>query len=200
MENFKETIDRLSKTKYQERGTGFKAIVEYIEKKEGKKALSKIEEKLAQYGYPVNSKEIRALGWYPVGFTAALLFAVSEVLNWGEKEMKEMGKAEPKVSFLVRYLAKYLISIKRLYQAATIFWKKTYSFGKLETIELNEKEKYAILRIKDFNVHPFFCRYLEGYFETISGFVLRGAIKIWSQEVKCNFKGDSFHEFIIRWE
>ncbi|HDZ54229.1 MAG TPA: hypothetical protein ENI19_00875 [Candidatus Nealsonbacteria bacterium] len=200
MENFKETIDRLSKTKYQERGNGIKAIAEYIEKKEGKEAVSKIEEKLAQYGYPVILKEIRALGWYPVALTAALLFAISETLNWGEKEMKEMGQVEPKMSFLVKYLAKYIISIKRLYQAATIFWKKTYNFGKLETIELNQKEKYGILRIKDFNIHPFFCRYLEGYFETISGFVLRGVKKIWCQEVKCNFQGDSFHEFIIRWE
>lgn len=199
MEDFKETINRLSKTNWQVRGSGLKAIVEYIERKE-KETIPKIEEKLAQYGYPIKLKELRSLKWYPIAFDAALLFAISEVLNWGEKEMKEMGRAEPKIAFLVKYLAKYLISPQRVYQTATIFWKKTFNFGKVETPELNEKEKYAILRVKNFNLHPLFCSYLKGYFETISKFVLRGAKKIWCQEAQCSFKGDSFHEFIIYWE
>jgi len=200
MESFKKVISRLAKTNWQVRGSGLKTIVEYVETKKGKEVISEIEEKLAQYGYPIKLKEIRPLKWYPIAFDAALLFAISEVLNWQTKEMKEMGRAEPKLAFLVKYLAKYLISPQRVYQAAKIFWRKTYNFGKLETPELNEKEKYGILRIKNFNLHPLFCQYLEGYFETVAQFVIRGAKKIWCQEIKCNFKGDSFHEFIIRWE
>lgn len=200
MENFKETINRLSMTEYKIRGSGLKTIVEYLQKKKGEEIIPEIEERLFQYGYSVKLREIRSLEWYQAAFVAALLFSISEVLNWSEEEMKDMGRNEPKTAFLIRYLAKYIISLKQLYQAAAVFWKKTYNFGQIEAPELNKEEKYAIIKIKDFNLHPFFCRYLEGYMETLSGFVLRKYKKIWCYERKCFFDGDLFHEFVIHWE
>lgn len=200
MENFQEAFDRLSKTGWKVRGSGLKAISFYVRQKEKEETVLKIEERLALYGYPIKLKTLRPLQWYPIALSAALLFSVSEVLSWGEKEMREMGQAEPKVAFLISYLSKYLISPRRAYRAAAIFWRKTYNFGELETPEFNEKERYGILRIKNFDLHPFFCRYLEGYIETGSRLVIRGANNVWCREEKCTFRGDLFHEFITRWE
>lgn len=199
MENFEETVNRLSETNWKVRGSGLKAITIYLEKR-GKEIIPKIEQRLARYNYSVKLKEFRALQWYSIALAAALLFSISEILDWREEEMREMGRAEPKVAFLLRYLAKYLISPRRTYRTAAIFWKKTYNFGELETPEFNEKEKYGILRIRNFDLHPFFCRYLEGYIETASKFVIRGAKKVWCREEKCSFRGDPFHEFVTRWE
>ena len=78
-------------------------------------------------------------------------------------------------------------------------WSKHWTIGKLVPVKLDEKQKYAVIRVEEFDLHPLYCIYLEGYFAGIVQ-MLAKASKIDSRETKCSFKGDPYHEFTVKWQ
>lgn len=199
MENFKETIKRIAKEGYQTRGDLLILIEDYLRKKGLEKFFPKIKEKMAEYGYPLDSKEINIMGWYPLAMEIALIFSLVDVLKWTEKEIKILGKDFTRLSFIEKILTKYLISPQVTFKASQLIWRKHMDKGELEGVELNEKEKYAIFRLKDFHIHPLYCQFLSGMLETFGDYVTGSKENI-CQETKCTFKGDSYHEFLIKWK
>lgn len=195
----KEEIKKIMETPGKARGVVFQTDAEYVRGKKGEKGLKLLKDETKKLGYPIDYKKISVTEWYPLGLRVVSLLAAQKVFGWREEEIKKMGEAAPKHSFIVKILAKAFLSLKKSIRESPKYWRKHYTVGELSIPELNEKEKYLILRIEEFKAHPILCTYLTGYFITMIKFVLKSR-KINSTEIKCVFKGDPYHEYLIRWE
>jgi hypothetical protein len=111
-----------------------------------------------------------------------------------------MGFLATKRSLIVKLFVKYFLNLQRVFsKEAPRLWKKHYTIGELIPVELNEEKNYAILRLKEFNIHPILCLYLGGYFCGITQMIVK-VQQINFKETKCTFRGDDYHEFLIAWK
>lgn len=173
---------------------------QYIKEKKGEEGVKKVLEKLKELGYPIDLLELQKQGpleWIPTGLGDLVILVAKEVFGWTDKDIFDMGNSAPKYSFIVRMLMKTFLSITKVFKESPKYWEKHFTSGKLETIEINEKEKYLILHLKHW-CHPLMCIFYSGYFVRIGQYTLKGKVTI--EETKCMSKGDPYHEFIIRWE
>jgi len=193
----KEIADELMKMKGETRGISIKGDIDYAIDKKGKQALKKVEDEMERLGYPINYEKMRNMDFYPVGLEAILFLVMKELFNFTDREFEELGEFNSKLSLILRLFMQYFVSIDSTANAAPKIWRKLYSVGDLEMAELNKKEKYAILRIKNFKIHPFHCLSVKGYIHGVMKMVLRGDTTC--KETKCPFKGDEYHEFLIKW-
>lgn len=197
----KEEIKKLLEIPGEVRGQVFLTDFRYIQDKFGEQGTSALRKKLKEWGTPINFEEVKATAWFPIGLRVISLLAIKEVFNWSEKDIFNLGNAAPKYSFIVRMLLKYFLSPQKTFQESPKYWEKHYTIGKLEAYRFIEEKNEYTLRLKDFKVHPILCPYLRGYFVRMGQYVRpeRGA-KITGVETKCVFKGDPFHEFVLRWK
>lgn len=201
-EDFDKTIERLRKMEGKIRGCCLKSMVDFLLGSEKKKFLPDIQNKLAEYGFEEDLREVRTLTWYPVSYIIASLFSFYEVLDWGEEEIKQAGRNCPKSSAQIVFRIStsiYVISLEKAFTMLPSAWKKLVNFGSLKGFELNKKEKYLTARIRDFHVHPLYCKFIEGFGEGLGKVLIRSE-KISCEERKCDFRGDPYHEFVVRWE
>lgn len=194
-----EEIKKIMEAEGKVRGVVFQTDAEYVRLKKGEEGLKVVEEKTKEFGYPIDYDQAKTMDWYPIGLRALSLLAVKETFNWGEKEIYDMGDSAPKYSFVVKMLLKYFLSIRRSLEEVPNYWAKHYTAGELEFIELDEKKRYYIIRLKNFEIHPIWCIYLTGYFHRFTQYVIKSE-KITIEETKCMFKGDPYHEFLGKWE
>jgi len=195
----KETIDNLMKIKGEVRGVVLKTDEEYILKEKGKQGIEKVEQKLKELGHPIKYEEIRTMDFYPVGLRALSLLAIKEVFGFDNKEIYKMGVFATKMSLIIRLFTKYFLSLRRvIMKESPRMWRKHWTIGKLVPVELDEKKKYAIIRVEGLDLHPIYCAYLEGYFAGILQMLVRSQ-KTASHETKCVLKGEPYHEFLIEW-
>lgn len=199
MNDFKLTIEKLKKMEGKVRGSCSESMIEYLKNIGKEDYLPKIEAKLKEYGFEEKIRKIDPLRWYPIAFEVALIFSIYEILDWKKEQLKELGRNIPKISFIVRLLMKYFVSTERSYRAARVYWKKHFDSGEFQSVELNKKGKYILVRIKNFDLHPLYCIFLEGYLETMTNFIIKSK-KIWTTETKCTFKDDPYHEYLMKWE
>jgi len=193
----KEMAQKLMAMKGEARGTTIKYDWDFILRQKGEEGLKKLEEKMAELGFPLRYKEIKPVGFYPVGMDALSMLIIKELFDFGEKEFRELGAAEVKLSFLERLLVKYFASFSILIKGVPQMWQSHYTIGNLEVIEANEKEKYVILRLKDFTAHLPFCFILRGFLPKTIEMVKR--VNATCEETKCTLRGDDYHEFVLRW-
>lgn len=192
-------IKKLMKIPGKARGIVFITDLEYVKMKRGEEGVKILKEKMKEWGNPIEYEKIEALNWYPIGLRVISLLAIKEALKFGDEEIREMGNVAPKLSLLVKTLIRYFISLKRTWEESSKYWEKHYTVGTLEPAEFNEEKKYLTVRLKDFKIHPILCKYYEGYFLRISQYAIKSE-KITIEETKCMFKGDPYHEFLIKWE
>ncbi len=197
----KEEIEKLIKIDVQARGVVFKTDTEYILAHEGEDGLKKLEEELEKLGYPIKYKEIKSMEFYPAGLRVLSLLAIRKTFNFDDEKIKNMGLVATKKSIIVKLFIRFFLSVKEvLFKEAPRIWQKHWTKGEIVPIELDEKKKYAILQLKNFNLHPLYCSaYLRGYFSGILQMLVKSP-KITCQETKCTFKGDECHEYLIKWE
>lgn len=194
----KDLIDRLKKIEGSCRGVSLQTPLEYVRSVAGNETVQAAEKELKKLGLPT-LKEIRVMEHYPVGWMTIVHLVIKKTLNWNDEEIKKMGNALPKFSFIVNLLIKYFLSPRKSFEASADYWNKHFTVGKLEPIEFNEEKKYIVLRLKNYKTHPIDCKLFEGYFTRIAQYVIKSE-KITIEETKCMFKGDPYHEFVIRWE
>lgn len=195
-----EIAKKLMETKGEARGVTFKTDMEFILKEKGEEGLKKVEQELEKIGFPIQYKTIKVMNFYPVGLRIISLLAIKKTFNFDEEKIKSIGFFATKVSLIIKLFVKYFFSTERVfYKEAPKMWKKHYTISELTPVELNEEKKYAILRIEDFILHPLFCVYLGGYFCGIFQMLIK-TNKINYQETKCPFRGDKYHEYLIKWE
>lgn len=195
----KEAADKLMKIRGNVRGEAIRVDFLYILAKKGKQGLAAVEEKIAELGYPLKLKEIRRMDWYPEAQSVLVTLTAKEVFNWTEADIFKMGNSTPKFSFIMKMLMKYMISPKKIFETTPVFWEEHFDFGKLECVEFNDKEKYSILRLREYKMHSIMCQYLAGYFLRVAQLCIKSG-KISIKETKCVFKGHPYEEYVLKWD
>lgn len=194
----KESMEAPGKIK----GASFRGDLEYILGKKGKEGLKAVEKETERLGHLIEYEKIKETDWYPVGLRVVSFAAIMNVFNWGKKELAEIAETAPKVSFVVRLFMKYFISPEQVFRkAASRMWNRYYNVGFLEATDFKrtKKDGYAILRIKDFKLHPLYCFFLGHFFIGVFKLSEPRFKEIAFEETKCMFKGDDYHEYLIKW-
>lgn len=180
------------------RGEHLLTGMKYIKEKEGEEGLKKYLEEMKNLGYPIDSEKMDPMGWYPVGLRALSFVVLKKIFNWDDKKFIEMGHTSAAVSFIVKFFFEHFLSRKIAFENAYRYWGKQYTVGELKSIEFSYKKKYGILQLHDFKFHPLYCLFFVGYFLRICE--LGGERGLIVEETKCMFKGDPYHEFLVRWK
>jgi len=194
----KQEADRLMQNSCQTRGEEIFELAVIIKKKYGDEGIRKVEEKLSEWGYPTSLSQVRFADWYPEGLNVLLILAAREVFGWTDEDIFDYGKRMPKFSFGVKLFIKYFVSPKKTFELCSEYWQKFVTCGEIEPVEINETEKYCILRLKNYQFHPVMCHYFRGYFLAIAENAQKGE-KMTIKETKCMFRGDPYHEYLMRW-
>ncbi|KPJ54724.1 hypothetical protein AMJ47_03775 [Parcubacteria bacterium DG_72] len=197
--DLKKEAQNLKKAKGNVRGEGILTDVEYVRLKKGEKGVMLVEKKMNELGCSIKFSEIKSMEWYPVWWDVLKILVIMDLFSWNEKDIFEMANFSPKISFLVKVLVKYFITIKKSFEQSPKYWRQHFDFGELEAYEFSEKEKKMVFRVKNYNIHPVMCTVFAGYFLRIAQFVVKSK-KVDIEETKCVYKKDSYHEYVIRWE
>lgn len=195
-DELKEIAKEIIKKEGNTKGSELLTLKRYIEAKYGKEGLGKLEMVLEKIGCPIKFRKIKAASWYPEAFNVIAMLAAKELFHW--PDLFEFGYNSPGFSFGVKVFIKFL-PLHLFLKEAGKNWKKFLDVGEIEISEFNEKEKFVIISLKNYQFHPEMCRYYEGFFLRLGQYVIpTEEIKI--KETKCVYKGDDCHEFFISWK
>lgn len=194
----KEIAERLLKIEGECRGMSLKDDAEFVLKKEGREGLKRLEQELEKIGYPIKYEKIRRVDFYPLSWRVISLLAIKKVFGWEDKVFREFGGFTVSLPLIVKIYLIFFHSIESLVKKAPKMWHEYYTKGELTIPDYSVEKKYAIVEIRDFEILPIFCLTMEGYLESIVKTVVR-VKKVKCQETKCTFKGDKYHEFLIKW-
>lgn len=195
----KEEVARVMKVEGETRGFNIKHDWDYILETKGKPGLAVLEKEFVRWGHPLKYKEIKDMGFYPAGLRALSLLVIRDRFNFDDEQIKQVCAFHPKVSLVVKLFMRHFFDASKIMKEAPGMWRKYWTVGKFESAGFDLKKKYAVLRMKDFDLHPIFCACHRGYLETMTAMVL-AAKKVKCEETKCTFRGDDCHEFLITWE
>ena len=193
----KEEVNELMKLKGQIRGAAIKEIIKYVLKEEGEDGLGKLEDAMEKIGYSIEGRNIKAMKFYPLGLEASTLVAVKRLFNYDDKKFQDLGRFAGKFSIIIRLFMGYLVSIEKIAKETPKMWRKYFTIGDFNMIEINKEEKYVILRIENYYLHPIHCQILKGYLSSILQIVVKSPVT--GEETKCTFQGDEYHEYLLKW-
>ncbi len=194
----KKKVDEAMNITGNVRGVVFLTDREYIRRNHTDAALDKIVQTMQKLGHPIVYRDIKSMMWYPLGLRVLTFHVIREVFSWSDDDFRTMGFNAPKYSLIVKLLMKFFTTPRTAFNHAPEYWFRHYDVGTLEIDELNERECYAVQRIKDFAVPPLYCTYLEGYFKSLYVFTFPGK-HVTVQETRCPSRGDPYHEFRAAW-
>lgn len=192
----KEEADKIMEIKGETKGSEYKTLATYILQKYGKEKPLLLEKKLEELGYPLKFDEINPMEWYSESLNVLAVIVAKDL--FGLDDLFEFGHDSPKFSIGVKLFMKFS-SMKRVFKACSKTWARFIKVGALEPYEFNEKERYLILHLKDYKFHPDMCLYFAGFFLRIAQYTQKSP-KITIVETKCMFKGDPYHEYLIKWQ
>ncbi len=193
----KEELEELKKLKGEARGIALKDGLKFVLEKEGREGLRAVEEIVAKEDSSFSYNNIRIMGFYPIWMMALILVAIQRIFGYDDKKFQELGRFGAKSPLILRLYLRYFVSIKRAVNKIQDMHNKYFTFGSLEVVELNEKEKYIILRRKNFKIHPIHCQISKGYFSAIAEMIVGKEVAF--KETRCIYRGDNYHEFVLRW-
>lgn len=195
----KEKVKKLMEIKGEARGVHFKNDADFVLKEKGKEGLKKLEKELKRLGCPIEYKKINQFNFYPIGLRAISLLAIKQTFDWPDEKIKELGSFAMKFSWVIKLLVGYFSSLEKTLREASNFWLKYFTVGQLEVEEKKIEEGYVILKIKNFNLDPIYCRCLEGVFAEIAKMTTK-AKEVVCQEIECPFEKGKEHRFLIKWQ
>lgn len=192
-------IDWLMRMKGEIRGTVFQGVANLIRSRWGEGGLNAVEEETKKMGHPFYFDKVKSSEWYPAGLSAVFLIASKKVFNLDDAQIMDLGRVKQKMSPITKWMLRYLISKKKVFEKASAYWRKHFTAGSMETVEFNEDKKYAVVCLRDFKPHPIYCVYLKGYIWGVLKLVLKEHENLTITETKCMHRGDEYHEFTFRW-
>ncbi|MCX6789635.1 MAG: hypothetical protein NTZ42_03435 [Candidatus Gribaldobacteria bacterium] len=196
----KEEVNEILQKKGEIRGVAFQSIGDFILKKKGQTGLLEVEKQMAEWGADFYFSGISPMAWYPIAWGALSILAAQEVFGWTEQDIREMGANAPKASVVVKLMFKLFSNMKQLSKQIPGFWRKNYTVGEVEVMNLDEDKKEMVLHFKDSSFHPSLCKYVEGFAETTLQFSRPKNSVISVKETKCSFKDNvPYEEYIVRW-
>jgi len=194
----KELAEKLMATQGECRGIHLRNDAEYILAEKGQKGISKLEKKLAGLGYPIKYAEIKNMEFYPAGYRGLSLLGAKTVFDWDNEDMRKMCGYAARISFIVRLYMKFFYSVPKLLEKAGKMWQEYWTHGRLDVVSYDEKKKTAVIEVNNLNVHPVYCRCLEGYVQGLTKMATKTENPE-CKETKCFFKGDDCHRFVIKY-
>jgi hypothetical protein len=198
--NLAEEVKNLSSLKGEERGADLKFLRNYVRAKAGNEGVRDIENELSQSGVTLpDSSKMKDLEWISAFLPTIYMLAMAKVFNWEEKDIFELGRYAPSIQVTLRFLVRYFFSPMMTFERAAQRWQKSYSFGKMEIVEFDDKKRLVLVRLYDFKKHEITCIFLRGVFTKIVE-MATGSKKTAIKETKCIFRGDAYHEYRISWE
>lgn len=198
-ESLQEIVARLKNFPGNVKGEVFRTHADYIRKREGEQGLQKLQERMRDLGAPINFDEIKSFQWISEGMSSLTIIVSKDTFNWSNEDVFEMGRFAPKVSFIIKVMIQYLVSVEKLFENAEKYWNKHYDFGGVEKVKYSEEEKKIIIREKDFKTHPTVCIYHAGYYKGLAEFAVKSQ-NINVEETACAHKNADYNEFTISWE
>lgn len=195
----RETAKKIMAIPGEARGIHLKNDAEYILSHYNKKTLEKVEKELESLGYPLKYKKVNNLGFYPAGLRVLSLLVIQKTLNLNEEQIKELCAFATRASFAIRLYLKFFYSIPKILEKASQLWRDYWTFGKLEVKEHNEIKGEVKIEIKDFSLHPLYCRCLEGYFAGLAKMITKNK-NITCKEISCEFNNGKNHLFLIKYK
>jgi len=193
----KEELNKLARINGEVRGIALKSHADFILQQKGQLELDRLENVLAELGYPIKFKEIKNWDFYPIGTEIVEMLAIKRLFNFEDKKFEEIGTFGSVGSFIMKLFMRYFSSMKMVAKQAPEMWKKYYTVGELKVKKLDEKERYIILTVENLFLHPIHCFHLKGFFSSVVQMVVKA--KPSCEETKCVHRGDLLHEFVIKW-
>ena len=191
-----EEINEIVNREGQVRGGTLCTDAEYVRRHEGEEALRLVEEETKRMGYPIDYDTVKLMDWYPLGLRIVSLFAISKTLNWGDEQLREMGKTAPKYSIITKLMLRYFVSLEALAERLGTYWRRNYTVGSL-TGKVNNRSVF--LRLEDFLIPQPLYPYLGGYFVGAMGMVIGNDKGIIIEETN-HLQGDGeCYDFILSW-
>lgn len=193
----KEIAKELMKLEGEVRGATLRTDGEYILKEKGEEGLKKLEEEMANLGFPLNYRDMQSTSFYPLGMRAVSLAAIQKVFNLKDEDFRSIGAFESKLSLIIRTFMKYFFSIDLMITKVSQMWRKYYTMGEMKVVDYEKDKKRGTIRIDNFRLHPLHCRTLEGFISSIIGMIVNSRVTV--KETKCPFLGHTHHEFSVQW-
>ncbi len=174
----------------------------YILRENKKEGLKRLEEAMLSFDCPIQYEKLKAMVFYPLWWSILTFALLIELFHYDEQKFQEMGRFCFKFPNIIMIWAKYLISIEKAAKSSSRMHRMYFTVGDLTVPEYSQEKKYAVLRLKDYPVYPInsprmYCYFLAGYYCSIIQ-VITGKEAI-GEETKCVYKGDEYHEFLIKW-
>lgn len=164
----------------------------------GPDGVKKLKELLERAGQPIQFGKIDPLGWYSLGLRILTFIILKKTFGLENKDFIKMGNQAPAFSFAVKFFFKHSLDRETAFEHISDYWKRNYTCGRLEVIEIHEKKgRHLVMRLYDFKTHPIYCQYFLGYFSQIAKLV--AGEKAVVKETKCVFSGDPYDEFLVKW-
>lgn len=193
----KQEANEFMKMEGKARGVEAKEDFEFVLQKKGKKGIKKVENRMAELGFPLKYKELKVMLWHPIGLGVLLRFVIKEVFNFNEEEIYQWGRSNVTSSIFAKIFMKYFGSLDLIAKQVPVMWRRYHTSGDLEMPEFSKESRYAILRLKNFKGNSIHCIILNGYFSKISEMVVRFPVKC--KETKCVLRRDEYHEYLLTW-
>ncbi|MFQ6084546.1 MAG: hypothetical protein ACE5WD_14500 [Candidatus Aminicenantia bacterium] len=193
----KKEFNELMKIKGEAWGMGMKQFVGYIVAEHGEEGLKKLEDTMAELGYPVKYREIGMADYYPLKLLAVSLPVIKRLFNYDDKKLQEFGKSQIKFPLIIRLIVRYFLSVERFSKEFPRLWRKGFTVGDIEIAELDKEKKYMIVRLKNFRIHPTHCPIFKGNLSMIVQIMVGSETTC--EETKCLHRGDEYHEFLVKW-
>jgi hypothetical protein len=194
----RKKIEKLMDLPGEVRGIVFKTDAEFVLREKGKRALAKVEKQLKEWGVDLKYQEIEPMDFYLIGLRALSLLAIKNSLNLSNDDIRRMGAEAPRISLVIKLFAGFFFSLNETVAQAPKMWTKHFTVGRL-VAKANEEKRKAVIKLKELNLDPIFCIYLEGYFATIIKMIVKS--KVESREIKCWFKNrkNKDHQYLLTW-
>ncbi len=193
-EKEKELVDSTEGT-YSARG--ITDVLFALEQKFGAEAKEKTKREMAEMGYDVS--KVKETTTVPVSYFIVLLLVQQKLFDLSDEDVRGVARESAKISFLLKFASKLLVSLEVLCKSANVGWRKYYNSGELQVTEINKEKKRIVAELSNFVGHPVHCIHLEGYFEQILFFVIGKTVTC--REEKCPFKNEGdVHRFVVTWE
>ena len=193
-----KTVDKLKQIPGNVRGAVILGGVEFLKREGGEKAIEKFKQRIKELGLDISPEKLKPMQFYPEHLSVLVILLSAEILNLDQKGVFRMGQENLKHSFFMKLFIHYFVSLRRTFNETPKYWQKHFDFGEIEPVELNEKERYIVVRVKGYKFHPIMCTYHAGYFLKVAQMAL-GSKEVTIEETKCMFRGDPYHEFVLRW-
>lgn len=165
------------------KGLTFEPMRKYIEHREGKKGVKKIEETMKKLGYSFSFEDVDEYKWYPEGLSTLIVYLSRAIFEWSDDDIYDMGYSDPSVSPILQVAIKF-VSLESAFKRGPEVWKKHYNFGALIPEKLDKENKMLTVKILDYDQADFMHTYFQGYFARLAE-IITGAEVVESKHESC---------------